>query len=120
MASTSSFPAQFDLSTAGELLINLPVAELVAHAVRSGDRLASNGALVALTGKYTGRTPKDKVTVRLPGSEEHIWWENNSSLDPATFSALLEKAEQYIEGTRLYVSDAYGGADPEQRINVRV
>lgn len=120
MASTSSFPAQFDLSTAGELLINLPVAELVAHAVRSGDRLASNGALVALTGKYTGRTPKDKVTVREPGSEEHIWWENNSSLDSATFSALLEKAERYIEGKRLYVIDAYGGADPAHRINVRV
>ncbi|MBV6457391.1 MAG: Phosphoenolpyruvate carboxykinase (ATP) [Fimbriimonadaceae bacterium] len=119
MSSTMTAPASFDLSTAAEVFYNLPIAELVEHAVRDGDRLAANGALVALTGKYTGRTPKDKVTVREPSSEEHIWWENNAELSPETFARLRTKAGDYMRNRRLYVIDTFGGADHEHRIAVR-
>ncbi|HRI44705.1 MAG TPA: phosphoenolpyruvate carboxykinase (ATP) [Fimbriimonadaceae bacterium] len=112
-------PSPIRLDAASEVLRNLPVAELVEHAVKSGDRLAANGALVALTGKYTGRTPKDKHTVREPGSEENIWWENNNSMDPATFAKLVEKANAYLAGKHAYVIDTYGGADPRYRIAAR-
>ncbi len=119
MSSPTMTPSPIRLDAASEVLRNLPVAELVEHAVKSGDRLAANGALVALTGKYTGRTPKDKHTVREPGSEENIWWENNNSMDPATFAKLVEKANAYLAGKHAYVIDTYGGADPRYRIAAR-
>lgn len=119
MSSPTMTPSPIRLDAASEVLRNLPVAELVEHAVKGGDRLAANGALVALTGKYTGRTPKDKHTVCEPGSEANIWWENNNSMDPATFAKLVEKANAYLAGKRAYVIDTFGGADPRYRIAAR-
>ncbi|MBI5705530.1 MAG: phosphoenolpyruvate carboxykinase (ATP) [Armatimonadetes bacterium] len=103
----------------GETLRNLSTPELVELSVRDGDQLAANGALVALTGKYTGRTPKDKYTVREPGSEPNVWWDNNQAMSPETFERLLNKAKAHIEGRRLFVVDTYGGADPAHRIAAR-
>lgn len=98
---------------------NLTTTELVEHAIRSGDRLASNGALVAYTGKYTGRTPKDKFVVRRADSEGNIWWENNSEMSPETFDGLLRKVNTYIEGKTLYQIDTFGGADKAHQIAAR-
>jgi phosphoenolpyruvate carboxykinase (ATP) len=119
MASTAFSSAVLDLSQASEIIPNLTIPELVEASVKSGDVLAANGALVAYTGKYTGRTPKDKHTVREPGSEAHIWWENNAELSPDVFRGLLAKANDYIRGKKLYVVDTYGGADVDHRISAR-
>ena len=119
MSSTATKPAPLHLETASEVLCNLPIAELVQHAVRDGDVLAGNGALVAYTGKYTGRTPKDKFVVREPSSEANIWWENNAEMSQETFSKLMAKANEYIRGKRLYCIDTFGGADPDHRIKAR-
>ncbi len=109
-----------DLSRAGQVFYNLPVEELVDHAVRyDGGVLANNRALVIRSGKYTGRTPRDKHTVREPGSEANIWWENNNSMDQATFEKVREKLRKYAEGKNLYVIDTFGGADPNYRIKTR-
>lgn len=110
-----------DLSQSDPVYFNLPVAELVEHAIRNGEGvLSAKGALVARTGKYTGRTPKDKVTVREPSSEEHIWWENNTAIEPAQFEAVREKIRGHYRGRPTYVVDAYAGADPNHRIRVRI
>jgi len=119
MASTAFSPSGLDLSNAAEIASNLTVPQLVEEAVKDGDVLAANGALVAYTGKYTGRTPKDKHTVREPGSEAHVWWENNAELSPEIFQRLLAKANAYIQGKKLYVIDTYGGADVDHRISAR-
>lgn len=119
MASTFTHSGAFEMDFSDDVRRNLSVAELVELAIRDGDRLASNGALVAATGKYTGRTPKDKYTVREPGSEAHIWWENNAEMAPETFHRLLEKAKAHMKSKRLFVVDTYGGADPEHRIAAR-
>ncbi|MFX6728676.1 phosphoenolpyruvate carboxykinase (ATP), partial [Acinetobacter baumannii] len=85
-------------------------------AIQNGEAtLAANGALVARTGKYTGRTPKDKVVVRESGSEEHIWWDNNGEISQETFANLKSKAQANLAGRKLYVVDTYGGADPVHR-----
>lgn len=119
MPSTTS-NAPIDLTRASQVFYNLSVDELVDHAVRyDGGVLAANRALVCKSGKYTGRTPKDKHTVREPGSEANIWWENNNSMDPETFDKVREKVRSYAEGKNLYVIDTYGGADPEHRIKAR-
>lgn len=119
MASTAPLSAVLDLSHASAVASNLSVAELVEEAVKDGDLLAANGALVAYTGKYTGRTPKDKHTVREPGAETNIWWENNAAMTPEVFRGLVEKANRYIRGKKLYVVDTFGGADPAHRIAAR-
>lgn len=119
MSSPTLTKSPIHLDNASEVLFNLPIAELVEHCVTSGDKLAANGALVAYTGKYTGRTPKDKHTVREPGSEANIWWENNNDMTPELFQQLLAKANDHIKGKRVYVVDTYGGADPDHRINAR-
>lgn len=118
MSSVTERP-KIDLSSASEIFANLPIAELVEHCLQDGDQLAASGALVALTGKYTGRTPKDKHTVREASSEANIWWENNAEMAPETFAKLREKASEYIRGNKLYVIDTFGGADPEHRICAR-
>ncbi len=119
MAVSPNVNSHFNAESASSILKNLPVAELVEHAVKSGDNLAANGALVAYTGKYTGRTPKDKHVVREPGSEANVWWENNAEISPEMFTKLLEKANKYIEGKQLYQIDTFGGADPAHRIKAR-
>lgn len=112
--------AAFDLSQASAVHRNLTVPELVEAALQNGEGvLSSTGALVASTGKYTGRTPKDKVVVREPESEGHVWWENNGEFSPAAFARLKDRAQRELAGRTLYVVDTFGGADPAHRIKVR-
>jgi len=119
MPSTQSI-SPIDLSQASEVFYNLSVEELVKHALETDNAAqASNGAVVCRSGKYTGRTPKDKYTVREPGSEANIWWDNNTPMEPEMFDRLREKANDYAKGKRLYVIDTFGGADPHHRISVR-
>lgn len=108
------------LKRANQVLTNLSVEELVEHAVRTDHAtLAANQALVCKSGKYTGRTPKDKYIVEEPGSEKNIWWDNNNRMSPELFSRIREKLRDYAEGKDLYVIDTYGGADPAHRIKAR-
>ncbi len=120
MSTASVAPVSLQFDKAQEVFWNLTVPELIEHAIKNGEGiLADNGALVAYTGKYTGRTPKDKVTVRDETTEDKIWWDNNGSIDPATFQMLVDKANAAFPRKRIYVVDTFGGADPEYRIRTR-
>jgi phosphoenolpyruvate carboxykinase (ATP) len=89
--------------------------------VRGEAKLAEGGALVVDTGRYTGRSPKDKFLVREPISEGRIWWgETNQPLEEERFRGLRDKVVSFLEGQDLYVVDAFAGADPAHRIAVRV
>lgn len=110
-----------DLGTAKEVHRNLGSAELVEVAILRGEgRLAQGGVLVANTGKYTGRTPKDKYVVKDSVTEEKVDWSNNQPMDPATFSMLADKVAAATPGKTLYIVDAWAGADPKYRIAVRM
>jgi phosphoenolpyruvate carboxykinase (ATP) len=95
---------------------------LYEDAILRGDgRIAEGGPLVVDTGKFTGRSPKDKFVVREPSSEDRIWWGGNNEIDEEHFEGLREKVVAYLEQQEtLYVVDAFGGADPAHRIAVRV
>jgi phosphoenolpyruvate carboxykinase (ATP) len=101
---------------------NLHSGILVEHAVRRGEGLlADNGALVAYTGKYTGRTPKDKFTVKDPVTAELVnWGDVNLAFDPEKFDALFERVAASLRGKELFVQDLYAGADPKYRLPIRV
>ncbi len=73
------------------------------------------------TGRFTGRSPKDKFVVEEPGSESRIWWGAvNQPLSEDHFDGLREKVVAHLEENDLYVVDAFAGADPAHRIAVRV
>jgi phosphoenolpyruvate carboxykinase (ATP) len=73
------------------------------------------------TGRFTGRSPKDKFVVEEPGSESRIWWGAvNQPLSENHFDGLREKVVAHLEENDLYVVDAFAGADPAHRIAVRV
>jgi phosphoenolpyruvate carboxykinase (ATP) len=101
---------------------NLYEGALVEHAIRRGEgRLASNGALVAYTGKHTGRSPKDKFVVKDATTESKVaWGAVNRPLDPDKFDALFEHVMHYLRGRELFVQDLFAGADATYRLPIRV
>jgi len=120
MPSTTAANEPIDLSRAARVFYNPSVETLVEHALQYDDCVtASNQAIVCRSGKYTGRTPKDKHIVREAGSDPNVWWENNNPMDQATFDHIRGRMHHYAEGKRIYVIDTYGGADPAHRIKAR-
>src|SRR5262249_17984221 len=110
------------LNPTGQVYANLPAAALVEMALcRHEGELTARGALVAKTGKLTGRSPKDKYIVAEPGSKEAIWWGPvNQPMEPAVFSRLLDKTRAYLQKRDLFVFDGWACADPRYRLPVRV
>lgn len=110
------------LNNAGESFLNLTPDELVAHAVKNGEGvLTDTGALMADTGEFTGRSPKDKFCVVDAKTENTVWWgEVNQKFDADKFAALLDKVLNHLKGKRIYARDAYACADPRYKLNIRV
>src|SRR5882724_9490650 len=76
-----------------DINFNLSVEELYAEALsRKEGRLAANEAIVVSTGKFTGRSPKDKFIVGEPSSKEHVWWGTvNREISEENFDKLYKK-----------------------------
>src|SRR5437764_8241889 len=86
-------------------------AVLAEHALTRGEGVFSDqGALVFETGKYTGRSPKDKFLVREPSSAADIdWGEVNQPFDLDRFDALLDRVVDHLQGREVWVQDAFAG-----------
>ncbi|MGB5631596.1 MAG: phosphoenolpyruvate carboxykinase (ATP), partial [Waterburya sp.] len=110
------------LKNLGRVYRNLSIPQLVECALAKGEgRLASNGALVVETGKYTGRSPKDKFIVDEPSSRDEIDWNHlNVPISEENFERLYHRVLAYVQGRDLYIFDGYVGADPRYRFGVRV
>jgi len=109
------------MSASARTWANLSPAELTEHAVRRGEALLTDlGAVAALTGARTGRSPKDKFTVREPLVSEHIDWTANQPMPPETFARLRDLVRAYLQNRELYSFDGYVGADQSHRQAVRV
>ncbi|HEU4956668.1 MAG TPA: phosphoenolpyruvate carboxykinase (ATP), partial [Sphingomicrobium sp.] len=102
---------------------NLSTAPLVEHAVSRGEgQLAKDGPLVVKTGKHTGRSAQDRFVVRNDTSENNVWWgKSNRPMDADAFDRLYADFLEALKGKEtLFVSDLYGGSQPEHRVKVRV
>ncbi|MDB5593321.1 MAG: phosphoenolpyruvate carboxykinase [Hyphomicrobiales bacterium] len=111
----------FGLKNLGTVAYNLEAPMLYEESIRRGEAvIARGGALNAETGVHTGRSPKDKFTVRDANTEGKIWWENNNSITTAQFDLLLGDFKAHAEGKDLFVQDLIGGADPALRVKARV
>jgi phosphoenolpyruvate carboxykinase (ATP) len=110
------------IETSATLHWNLLTPALVEQAIARGEGvLSKDGPLAVQTGKHTGRSAKDKFTVRDAETESTIWWDNTKSMTSEHFAAL--KADFLAELAKketLYVADLYGGSQPEYRVRVRV
>lgn len=111
------------LATSANIFWNLGTAPLVEHALKRGEgRLTKDGALLVDTGKFTGRSVKDKFVVRDATTEDTInWGAINQPMTPEHWANL--KADFLAElknQQELYVADLFGGSQPEYRVNVRV
>ncbi len=92
---------------------NFGAPQLYEHALGHGEALLSaDGALCANTGVFTGRSPKDKFTVRDALTDKTMWWAGNQSITSEQFEALHQDFLKHAEGMTLFAQDLYGGADP--------
>jgi phosphoenolpyruvate carboxykinase (ATP) len=115
--------AQQGIKTSATIHANLGTAALVEHALAKNEgKLTAHGALLVETGKFTGRSVKDKYIVRDATTEENInWGAINQPMSPEHFANLKADFLQALETQpELYVADLFGGSQPEYRVNVRV
>ena len=88
--------------------------------------LTQSGAIAVDTGIFTGRSPKDKYIVRDDTTRDTLWWNDqgkgkndNQPLSQETWQALKQCVTQQLSGKRLFVVDAFCGANPDTRLSVR-
>jgi phosphoenolpyruvate carboxykinase (ATP) len=113
--------SEHGLRVVGRVLRNPTTSQLYAAALERGEAvIAEDGPLVVDTGRFTGRSPKDKFVVREPGSENRIWWGGNADISEERFDGLRAKVVSQLEDGDVYVIDAFCGADPKHRLSVRV
>ena len=87
--------------------------------------LSELGAVNVMTGEFTGRSPKDKYIVKDSVTEDTIWWNSdkaandNKPISQDTWNALKETTVEQLSGKRLFVVDAFCGANENSRLKVR-
>ncbi len=83
------------------------------------------GAVNVMTGVYTGRSPKDKFFVMDETSKDTIWWtseeykNDNKPVTKETWAELKKIASEELSNKKLYVMDAFCGANENTRIKIR-
>jgi len=88
-------------------------------------QLTELGAVNVMTGRFTGRSPKDKYIVKDAVTENTIWWDNsispndNKPLSVEAWDDLEKIVADQLSNKKLYVIDGYAGANEDTRIKVR-
>ena len=88
-------------------------------------QISELGAINVMTGEFTGRSPKDKYIVEDAITKNTIWWNSekapndNKRISQTTWNALKETSVSQLSGKRLFVIDAFCGANENTRLKVR-
>ena len=88
-------------------------------------QLTELGAVNVMTGVYTGRSPKDKYIVMDENSKDTVWWtspefaNDNHPMTEEVWAQVKELAIRELSDKKLYVVDAFCGANADTRMNVR-
>ncbi|ERJ58604.1 phosphoenolpyruvate carboxykinase (ATP) [Sphingobacterium paucimobilis] len=118
--------SSFDLNSigldAGTIHWNLSNEKLTAQTLELGQgSLNDKGALCVNTGKFTGRSPKDKFVVKDSLTENSVdWGDINIAITKEIFDNLYQKMRSYLAGKEVWVRNCYAGADPTYRLRVTV
>ena len=88
-------------------------------------QLLELGAVNVMTGVFTGRSPKDKYIVNDSITKDTIWWasdkaiNDNKAISQDTWNALKATTTEQLSSKKLYVIDAFCGANENSRLKVR-
>ena len=88
-------------------------------------QLTELDAINVMTGIYTGRSPKDKYIVMDENSKDTVWWttpeypNDNHPMSEQTWEAVKQLAKDELSGKRLFVMDAFCGANKDTRMAIR-
>ena len=88
-------------------------------------QVTNMGAVNVMTGVYTGRSPKDKFFVKDETSENTVWWtseeykNDNKPVDAKCWAAVKDLATKELSNKRLFVVDAFCGANENSRLKLR-
>ena len=88
-------------------------------------QLTELGAVNVMTGVYTGRSPKDKYIVMDANSKDTVWWtsdefkNDNHPMSESVWATVKNLAMKELSTKKLYVVDAFCGANADTRMNVR-
>ena len=113
--------AGLGLKSVGTVYHNLSYDDLFEHETKNNEgALSANGTMMVDTGKFTGRSPKDKYFVRQQPSRDNIAWGNiNQPVSEDIFNELHAQVIDYLSGKDVYVADGFSGANPKTTRKVR-
>ncbi|MCM1034357.1 MAG: phosphoenolpyruvate carboxykinase (ATP) [Paludibacter sp.] len=122
---------QYGITGTTEILHNPSYEVLFAEETKEGltgfdkGQLTELGAVNVMTGVYTGRSPKDKYIVDDAQSHNNVWWtsdaykNDNHPMSEETWAVVKEIAKKELCNKRLFVVDAFCGANKDTRMAVR-
>ncbi|MEG1674082.1 MAG: phosphoenolpyruvate carboxykinase (ATP) [Bacteroidales bacterium] len=122
---------QYGINGAVEILHNPSYEVLFAEETKpelegfEKGQVTEMGAVNVMTGIYTGRSPKDKFFVMDDTTKDTIWWtseeykNDNKPLSQDTWNILKDIATEELSGKKLYVVDAFCGANENSRLKIR-
>ena len=127
-----SIPTMFAIPRNMLFSIGLPSAENTFYQLSPGELtqqclerkegvLSDTGALVINTGKFTGRSPKDRFIVKDKISKNTVDWNDiNLPIEEKYFNRLYQKMIDHLGKQEIWIRDSFACADPEYRLNIRI
>lgn len=115
------FLQELNFTEIKEIHRNLPVTKLIERAIINGEgTLSSSGALNINTGKYTGRSPRDRFIVDGKSIHNDInWGDVNIPMCEESFNSIYARLLAYLQNKELYVFDGLAGADRRYSMKTR-
>ena len=122
---------KYGITGTTEIVHNPSFEELFAEETKPGlegfekGQVTELGAVNVMTGIYTGRSPKDKYIVMDENSKDTVWWtsdafkNDNHPMTEETWNTVKELAKNQLCNKKLFVVDAFCGANADTRMNVR-
>ncbi len=123
--------SKYGLTGVNEILHNPSYEELFIEETRTGlegyekGTVTELGAVAVDTGIFTGRSPKDKFIVKDDTTRDTLWWSDqgkndNKAITQEVWADLKSLVTEQLSSKRLFVIDAYCGANPDSRLCVRI
>ncbi len=121
----------YGITDVKEILYNPSYDQLFEEETRPGlqgyekGQITELGAVNVMTGVFTGRSPKDKYIVLDDTTRDTVWWtspevpNDNRPISPQIWNDLKEISARQLSGKRLFVVDAFCGANKDTRLKVR-